>query len=192
MTVAIVNYVVVLGSDELKRAMGMRLAGEKTSYGEPIAVLGLDKSDGAVEIEKGWRQKATETAIKEYFFGGIKARLSPFTQSASFDELVVFKAPDGEFSLCSLQLHGYFTLWQGTMLTRLSRTNRTIRRRPSPRARRNHSRNGPLDASSHDRLRDRLAADHPLLLHPGLHRHRRRGRGAQAGQVPVAGQRPPR
>ncbi|KAK3400360.1 Pre-mRNA cleavage complex II protein Clp1-domain-containing protein [Sordaria brevicollis] len=89
-----VNYVVVLGSAELQRAMGTRLAGEKTSYGEPIAVLGLDKSDGAVEIEKGWRQKSTETAIKEYFFGGIKARLSPFTQSASFDELVVFKAPD--------------------------------------------------------------------------------------------------
>lgn len=88
------NFVVVLGSDQLKREMGMRLAGEKTSFGEPIAVLGLDKSDGAVQIDKGWRQKSTETAIKEYFFGGIKARLSPFTQSASFDELVVFKAPD--------------------------------------------------------------------------------------------------
>ncbi|KAK1775950.1 Pre-mRNA cleavage complex II protein Clp1-domain-containing protein [Copromyces sp. CBS 386.78] len=89
-----VNYVVVLGSEQLKTELGQRFASEKTTFGEPITVLGLNKSDGAVQIDKGWRQKSTETAIKEYFFGGIKARLSPFTQSASFDELVVFKAPE--------------------------------------------------------------------------------------------------
>ncbi|KHE83199.1 hypothetical protein GE21DRAFT_1287328 [Neurospora crassa] len=88
------NFVVVLGSEQLKTELGQRFASEKTSFEEPITVLGLDKSDGAVQIDKAWRQKSTETAIKEYFFGGIKARLSPFTQSASFDELVVFKAPD--------------------------------------------------------------------------------------------------
>lgn len=98
----IANYVVVLGSEQLKTELGQQFASEKTSFGEPITVLGLDKSDGAVQIDKGWRQKSTETAIKEYFFGGIKARLSPFTQSASFDELVVFKAPEGESCLSLL------------------------------------------------------------------------------------------
>ncbi|KAK3487896.1 Pre-mRNA cleavage complex II protein Clp1-domain-containing protein [Neurospora hispaniola] len=88
------NLVVVLGSEQLKTELGQRFASEKTSFEEPVTVLGLDKSDGAVQIDKAWRQKSTETAIKEYFFGGIKARLSPFTQSASFDELVVFRAPD--------------------------------------------------------------------------------------------------
>ncbi|CCC07013.1 hypothetical protein SMACR_01036 [Sordaria macrospora] len=92
-----VNYVVVIGSEKLKTELGQRFASEKTSFGEPVTVLGFDKSDGAVQIDKGWRQKSTETAIKEYFFGGIKARLSPFTQSASFDELVVFKAPDDPY-----------------------------------------------------------------------------------------------
>ena len=95
----IANFVVVLGSEQLKTELGQRFASEKTSFGEPITVLSLDKSDGVAQIDKGWRQKSTETAIKEYFFGSIKARLSPFTQSASFDELIVFKAPEGKSSL---------------------------------------------------------------------------------------------
>lgn len=36
-----------------------------------------------------------EAAIKEYFFGDAKRTLSPFTQSVSFDDLAIFRAPDG-------------------------------------------------------------------------------------------------
>jgi polyribonucleotide 5'-hydroxyl-kinase len=36
-----------------------------------------------------------EAAIKEYFFGDAKRTLSPFTQSVSFDDVAIFKTPDG-------------------------------------------------------------------------------------------------
>lgn len=36
-----------------------------------------------------------EAAIKEYFFGDSKRTLSPFTQSVGFDDVAIFKAPDG-------------------------------------------------------------------------------------------------
>ncbi|KAL2020460.1 hypothetical protein VTK56DRAFT_8426 [Thermocarpiscus australiensis] len=89
-----VNIVVVLGSAGINAELQRRLEKEKTAHGEPITVVLLDKSEGVAERDKDFMKSARETAIKEYFFGDSKRTLSPFTQSVSFDDVAIFKAPD--------------------------------------------------------------------------------------------------
>ncbi len=69
-----------------------RFSSEKTSLGEPIHVVGLDKSDGVVERDEGFMQQAQEAGIKEYFFGDAQRTLSPFTQLVDYDALVIYQA----------------------------------------------------------------------------------------------------
>jgi polyribonucleotide 5'-hydroxyl-kinase len=90
-----VNIVVVLGSAGLNASLQTILENEKTTYGEPITVVLLDKSDGVAERDRDFMKFLREAAIKEYFFGDSKRTLSPFTQSVGFDDVVIFKAPDG-------------------------------------------------------------------------------------------------
>jgi len=63
---------------------------ERTSLGEPISVVMLDKSDGVVERDKDALQPAREAAIREYFFGTGRTTLSPHTQQVDFDTLTVY------------------------------------------------------------------------------------------------------
>jgi hypothetical protein len=90
-----VNIVVVLGSVGLHAELQRRLANEKTAHGEAITVILLDKSEGVADRDKDFMRFIREAAIKEYFFGDSKRTLSPFTQSVSFDDVAIFKAPDG-------------------------------------------------------------------------------------------------
>ena len=85
------NIVVVLGSSRMTTELTKRFATEKTSLGEPIHVVGLDKSDGVVERDEGFMQQVQEAAIKEYFFGDAQRTLSPSTQLVDFDALVVYQ-----------------------------------------------------------------------------------------------------
>ena len=55
----------------------------------------MDKSEGIAERDRDFMKFTREAAIKEYFFGDAKRTLSPFTQSVSFDDVAIFKAPDG-------------------------------------------------------------------------------------------------
>ncbi|KAK5658349.1 hypothetical protein OQA88_2325 [Cercophora sp. LCS_1] len=89
-----VNIVVVLGSDRLSADLQRRLAGEKTSAGEPITVLSLDKWQGVANRDEQFMKQSREFSIKEYFFGDAKRTLSPSTQSVSFDDVAIFRAPD--------------------------------------------------------------------------------------------------
>ncbi|KAK4130728.1 Clp1-domain-containing protein [Trichocladium antarcticum] len=89
-----VNIVVVLGSAGLHSELQRRLATEKTAHGEAITIILLDKSDGVADRDKDFLKFIREAAIKEYFFGDSKRTLSPFTQSVSFDDVAIFKAPD--------------------------------------------------------------------------------------------------
>jgi polyribonucleotide 5'-hydroxyl-kinase len=109
---------VVLGSARLNAELQRRLAMERTSLGEPVAVVNLDKSEGVVERDEVFMQQSREAAIKEYFFGDAKRTLSPLMQQVSFDSVVVYKIPERKStssihrtvhpdkSLSSFRLHG--------------------------------------------------------------------------------------
>jgi polyribonucleotide 5'-hydroxyl-kinase len=58
-------------------------------------VIHLNRSEGVAERDKDFMKSTREAAIKEYFFGDSKRTLSPFTQSVSFDEVAIFKTPNG-------------------------------------------------------------------------------------------------
>lgn len=89
-----VNIVVVLGSARMNAELVRRFSQEKTSLGEPIGVVMLDKSEGVVERDELFMQLSQEAAVKEYFFGDAKRTLSPFTQQVDFDGVFIYKAPE--------------------------------------------------------------------------------------------------
>ncbi|KLU93099.1 Clp1 [Magnaporthiopsis poae ATCC 64411] len=92
----LVNIVVVLGSARLTQELTRRFATEKTSLGETVGVVSLDKSDGVVERDEGFLQQCREAAIKEYFFGDASLTLSPSTQQVAFDDVHIYMpAGDG-------------------------------------------------------------------------------------------------
>jgi polyribonucleotide 5'-hydroxyl-kinase len=97
-----VNIVVVLGSVAVHDELQRRLGNQRTAHGEAITFVLLDKSDGVAERDKQFMKYAQEAAIKEYFFGDAKRTLSPFTQSVSFDDVAIYKAPDGRDSISSI------------------------------------------------------------------------------------------
>ncbi|KAK3294466.1 Pre-mRNA cleavage complex II protein Clp1-domain-containing protein [Chaetomium fimeti] len=90
-----VNIVVVIGSVELHAELQRRFENERTLHGEVVTLIFLDKSDGVAERDKDFMKFTREAAIKEYFFGDAKRTLSPFTQSVGFDDVAVFRTPEG-------------------------------------------------------------------------------------------------
>lgn len=86
---------VVLGSDRMAADLGNRMAEERTSLGEPIDVVSLSKWQGVAQKDEQFMKRSREFSIKEYFFGDAKRTLSPSTQSVSFDDVAIFRAPDG-------------------------------------------------------------------------------------------------
>ncbi|KAJ9151088.1 mRNA cleavage and polyadenylation factor CLP1 [Coniochaeta hoffmannii] len=89
-----VNVVVVLGSGRLNAELQKSLGQMRTSLGEPITVVQLDKSEGVVERDEAFMQQTREAAIKEYFFGDAKMTLSPATQQVEFGAVTIYKIPD--------------------------------------------------------------------------------------------------
>ncbi|KAL6851257.1 Cleavage polyadenylation factor subunit clp1 [Amphichorda felina] len=89
-----VNIVVVIGSALIYEELSRRFCNDKTSLGEPIQVVLLDKSTGVVVRDASFIQRAREAAIKEYFFGDVRRTLSPQIQQADFSSLVIYKIAD--------------------------------------------------------------------------------------------------
>lgn len=98
----IVNIVVVLGSGRLNAELQKSLGQMRTSLGEAITVVQLDKSEGVVDRDEAFMQQIRETAIKEYFFGDAKMTLSPATQQVDFSAVAIFKIPDCKYSTVHL------------------------------------------------------------------------------------------
>lgn len=92
-----VNIIIVMGSTGLNAELTKRYGTVKTSLGEPISVVLLDKSDGVVARDDVFMQHTREAMIKEYFFGDTKRTLSPLIQQVDFDNIVVYKAPSRTF-----------------------------------------------------------------------------------------------
>lgn len=71
-----------------------RFASGRTSLGEPINVIGLDRSTGVVERSEAFLERSREQAIKGYFYGDARRALSPQIQQVDFDALVIYRASD--------------------------------------------------------------------------------------------------
>ncbi|KAI5868371.1 Clp1-domain-containing protein [Durotheca rogersii] len=93
-----VNIVLVIGSERLSSEMLKKFTGQKTSLGESITVVSLDKSGGVVERDQSFLQQAREATIKEYFFGSTVLTLSPFTQQLDFAALSIWRVSEGSMS----------------------------------------------------------------------------------------------
>ncbi|KAK4166678.1 mRNA cleavage and polyadenylation factor CLP1 [Cladorrhinum sp. PSN259] len=91
-----INVIIVLGSTEIYGELAGRLKDEKTTHGESIGIVPLDKLDGVVDRDEMFLQANREASIKEYFFGDSRRTLSPFTQSVGFDDVAIFKASDDD------------------------------------------------------------------------------------------------
>lgn len=89
-----VNIVVIVGTSGLNADITNRFATERTSLGEPIQVITLDKSDGVVDRDELFMEHSREAVIKEYFFGDARRTLSPQIQQVDFDSLVIHRLPD--------------------------------------------------------------------------------------------------
>lgn len=87
----------VLESEKLTRDLTRRFENERTSLGEPITVVRIDKSKGVVERDEAYLRQMREAAIKEYFFGDVQRTLSPGTQMADFDSLAIFRFRESKF-----------------------------------------------------------------------------------------------
>lgn len=92
-----VNMVVVLGQSSesiaIREALEQRLSASAHTS-EPVQIVQLDASDGAVARSELAEQQQREACIKEYFFGDAKRTLSPYTQQVDGDTLTVLRLPD--------------------------------------------------------------------------------------------------
>ncbi|TWU77297.1 Cleavage polyadenylation factor subunit clp1 [Metarhizium rileyi] len=91
-----INIIVVLGSNRMTAELSKRFSSERSSLGEPINIIGLDRSEGIVERDAVFLEHSREQSIKEYFFGDIRRALSPQIQQVDFGALVIYKASDCE------------------------------------------------------------------------------------------------
>ncbi len=96
-----VSLVVVLGSERLYSDMLRRFNGQKTSAGETIAVIKLDKSGGCVDRDDAFLHQLRQAQIREYFFGDAKCTLSPHTQQIDFSSVGIYKLAECESSFWS-------------------------------------------------------------------------------------------
>ena len=78
-----------------------RFSGQKTSAGETIAVIKLDKSGGCVDRDEPYLQQTRQVQTREYFFGDAKSTLSPHTQQIDFSSVNIYKLADCESLIVS-------------------------------------------------------------------------------------------
>ncbi|KAK9420163.1 putative Polynucleotide 5'-hydroxyl-kinase GRC3 [Seiridium unicorne] len=91
-----VNIIISLGSEQVSGELSRYFLGHKTTLGEDIAVIGLDKSGGVVERDSSFMQQVRERVIKEYFFGDARRNLSPASQNIAFEGVTVWKVTEAD------------------------------------------------------------------------------------------------
>lgn len=129
-----VNIIVVLGSPQIHTELQKRFSKEKTTLGEPVALVMLDKSHGVVERDEGWMKAMQEAAIKEYFFGDSKRTLSPFTQQVDFDSVAIYRIPERESqsSSCDLIINADSNEQRTSMVVKEEDLRKSNPRQPCP------------------------------------------------------------
>lgn len=98
LTTVAVNVVVVIASERLSSDMLRRFNGQKTSAGETIAVVKVDKSGGCVDRDEAFLQQFHQSQIREYFFGDANTTLSPHTQQIDFNQLSIYKLAERKWA----------------------------------------------------------------------------------------------
>ena len=84
----------MLGSSRINSELSRRFSSERTSLGEEIHVIHLEKSEGVATRDASFIRAMCEATIKEYFFGTVGQTLSPATQQVDFDSLVIYQLGD--------------------------------------------------------------------------------------------------
>ena len=72
-----------------------RYTSTKTSLGETVHIIEVERSDGAGPRSDGILQRTRESVIKEYFFGESRKTLSPQIQQVDVDSVVIYRVPEG-------------------------------------------------------------------------------------------------
>ena len=67
-----VNTILVIGSERLQSEMLRRFSTYRTTNGDSITLVKLDKSGGCVDRDDMFMQQSREAVMKEYFFGDLK------------------------------------------------------------------------------------------------------------------------
>ena len=97
--------IVVLGSERLYSDMLRRFNGQKTSTGEVVAVIKLDKSGGCVDRDETYLEQFRQGQIREYFFGDPRSTLSPHIQQLDFSSVTIYRLAECKsYSTQSLKL----------------------------------------------------------------------------------------
>ena len=91
-----IDTLLVLGSERLYSDMCRRFEDRQQN---PVAVVKLQKSGGCVDREEAFMKQGRETAIREYFFGEPKRTLSPYTMTAGFGDIHVWRVGTGMWNL---------------------------------------------------------------------------------------------
>jgi polyribonucleotide 5'-hydroxyl-kinase len=84
-----VNVILVIGHERLLSELQRKFAGSD------ITVLKLAKSGGVVARDKAARKEELFQRVREYFYGSPGADLNPFSQTVSFNDIIVRHATEG-------------------------------------------------------------------------------------------------
>jgi polyribonucleotide 5'-hydroxyl-kinase len=71
--------------------MSRRFDTHRTTSGESITVLKLEKSGGCADRDDTFMKQTRQHQIREYFFGDSRRTLSPHTQTVDFSGVTIFK-----------------------------------------------------------------------------------------------------
>ncbi|KAL8712949.1 MAG: hypothetical protein Q9220_002807 [cf. Caloplaca sp. 1 TL-2023] len=90
-----VNVLVIVGSERLYSDMLRRFNNQRTGTDDIIRVIKLDRSGGSVNRDEDFLRRYRQAQIREYFFGDPKTSLNPHTQQVDYNQLVVYRVPEG-------------------------------------------------------------------------------------------------
>ena len=82
--------ILVIGNERL-------LSDLQRKYPDPnqMTVLKVPKSGGVVSRETSTRKEMQLRRVKEYFYGSVKNELTPFSQTVSFNDVIVRRVVQG-------------------------------------------------------------------------------------------------
>ena len=62
---------------------------------DDITVIKLDRSGGSVDRDEDFLRRFRQAQVREYFYGDSKVSLSPHVMHIKYDEMSVYRVPEG-------------------------------------------------------------------------------------------------
>jgi polyribonucleotide 5'-hydroxyl-kinase len=81
--------VLVIGHERLLSELQRKFAGTE------MTILKIAKSGGVTTRDKATRRQEALQRVKEYFYGTVVGDLNPFSQTVSFNDIIVRHATEG-------------------------------------------------------------------------------------------------